>query len=240
VTISVAGAANAGDAFLIEPTRAGATSLAVLVTDTSKIAAAAPIRTAAATANLGDAAISAGTVNSPPPPNANLQQLVTITFTGATTFNVSGVGTGNPTGVTYTSAGNISYNGWTIQITGTPRAGDVFTIGPNTNGSGDNRNALALAQVQTGGLLDGGRSTLQSAYAQLVSDVGNKTRAAQVTADAQAKLLDQTTAARESVSGVNLDEEAANLLRYQQAYQASAKVLAIASTLFDSILEIGK
>ena len=86
--------------------------------------------------------------------------------------------------------------------------------------------------------MSGKTATYQTAYAQLVSDVGNKTREISVTRDAQQALLKQTTAARESLSGVNLDDEAANLIRYQQAYQASAKALQIGSNLFDTILGI--
>jgi flagellar hook-associated protein 1 FlgK len=240
VTFSIAGVPAANDSFLVQPTRTGARDFAVLVNDTNRVAAAAPIRTASSANNRGSATISAGTVNAPPPPNANLTQTVTITFTGAATFDVAGTGTGNPTGVAYTSGGTITYNGWSIQIQGTPQAGDVFTVSLNAGGVGDNRNARALAAVQTANTLIGGTATVQGAYAQLVSDIGNKTRELQVTGEAQNTLLEQTLAERESVSGVNLDEEAANLLRYQQAYQASAKVLAIASTLFDSILEIAR
>jgi flagellar hook-associated protein 1 FlgK len=240
VTIAVAGAPAAGDTFLVQPTRTGARDLAVLLTDTNRIAAAAPIRTSSAIANAGGATISAGSVNAPPPPDPNLAQTVTLTFTGPGTFDVAGAGTGNPAGVAYTPGAPVTYNGWTVSIDGTPRAGDVFTVAANAGGTGDNRNALALAGVQTATVLAGGAATVQGAYAQLVSEVGNKAREVQVTGDAQAKLLEQTLAERESVSGVNLDEEAANLLRYQQAYQAAAKVIAISGTLFDAILEIAR
>lgn len=239
-TLSVSGVPAVNDSFLVQPTRAGARDLAMLVNDTTRVAAAAPIRTGSAPANLGTATISAGTVVGPPPANANLTQPVTITFTGAATFDVTGAGTGNPAGVAYVSGNTIGYNGWSVTLSGTPRAGDTFTVGPNATGTGDNRNALALARVQAAALLAGGTATAQGAYAQLVSDAGNRTRQAQVTSTAQAKLLETTLAERESVSGVNLDEEAANLLRYQQAYQAAAKVIAASATLFESILAIGR
>ena len=234
------GAPAAGDRFLIRPTIAGARDIGVLINDTARIAAAAPIRATSSLANTGRATVTPGSVNPPPPPNANLTQPVTITFTSATTFNVVGTGTGNPVGVAYTSGGAISYNGWTIQISGTPATGDVFTIGPNTGGTGDNRNALALAGLQSSALLAGGSATLQDAYAQLVSEIGNKTRELQVNASAQDAVINQTEFTEQSLAGVNLDEEAANLIRYQQAYQAAGKVLQIAASLFDSILEIGR
>ena len=239
VTITLAaGAAAAGDSFLIQPTRDAARNFAVSLADPAQIAAAAPMRTNAALANAGSATISAGVVNAPPPPNANLQQPVTITFTSATTFDVTGVGTGNPAGVAYASGGAITYNGWTAQISGTPAAGDTFTVAPNSGGGADGRNALLLAGLQTQSILAGGATTFQGAYSQMVSMVGNKTRQIDVTSQAQDKFVAESTAAQQSVSGVNLDEEAANLLRYQQAYQASGKMIQMAQTLFQTILQL--
>jgi len=235
---SPSGVAANGDSYLIQPTRQGARDISVAVTDTARIAAAAPTRTASTLTNTGSATIGAGTVNTPPPPNANLQQPVTITFTSPTTFNVSGVGTGNPVGVVYTPGANITYNGWTTQIVGTPAAGDTFSVVPNTGGTADNRNALLLAGLQTRNMVANGTASYQSAYGLMVSDVGNRAREIQVQSDAQTALVKQTVASQQSLSGVNLDEEAANLIRFQQAYQASGKVLSIAATLFDSILGI--
>ena len=242
LTISLsAGAANAGDTFLIQPTRAAAGDLAVALTDARSIAAAAPIRSAASNSNTGSGSISAGSVNGPPPVNANLTQTVTLTFDDPpTTFDVNGTGTGNPANVAFTAGGNITYNGWTIQISGTPAAGDVFTISANSAGVSDNRNALLLAGLQTGKTLAGGTASYQSAYAQIVSDVGNKTREVEVTITAQESVLKQAQDAQQSLSGVNLDEEAANLLRYQQAYQASGKMIEIASKLFETLLSMGR
>lgn len=238
-TLSLAsGAAAAGDSFLIRPTVDGASTLNVAITDPTKVAAAAPIRTAQGAANTGTGTVSAGTVNVPPPPDPNLKQPVTITFTSPTTFDVTGTGTGNPAGVAYTAAQNITFNGWTVQISGAPATGDSFSIGPNTGGSGDNRNALALASLQTAKILDGGTASYQGAYAALVSQIGTQTQQLQVTSAAQASILQQVQTAQQSYSGVNLDEEAANLIRFQQAYQASGKVLQIASTLFATLLQI--
>ncbi|MHB1354068.1 MAG: flagellar hook-associated protein FlgK [Thiobacillus sp.] len=240
VTLSLSGTPIAGDSFLIRPTVAGASRFAVAITDPAKIAAAAPIRTAAANANTGSATISAGAVNAPPPLDANVQQPVTITFTSATTFDVSGTGTGNPTGLTYSSGGTITYNGWSVVISGTPAPGDTFTVEPNTNGVGDNRNALLLGALQSANTLGNGTISYQGAYSQFVSQIGNKTRELEVTSGAAGKLLSESTVALQNESGVNLDEEATNLLRYQQAYQAAAKVMQAASEMFDALLTIGR
>ena len=241
VTITLsAGALSNGDSFLIEPTRNAARAIGMAITDAAKVAAAAPIRTLAAGANTGSGTVAAGTVNAPPPPNANLQNAVTVTFTGAGTFNVTGAGTGNPVGVAYTAGGNVTYNGWTIQINGSPAAGDVFTVSTNSGGVADGRNALLLTGLQTQNSLAAGTTTLQGAYSQMVSMIGTKTQQIDVASHAQNTLVDQATQAQQSLSGVNLDEEAANLLRYQQAYQASGKVIQIASTLFQTILDLGR
>jgi flagellar hook-associated protein 1 FlgK len=167
-----------------------------------------------------------------------LLQPVTITFTSATTFNVSGTGTGNPVGVAFTSGAPISFNGWTIAISGAARAGDVFTVTQNSGGVSDNRNAALLAGLQSVKTIAGGTATYQSAYSQSVAAIGSKTREAQVASAAQEALVQQTEAAQQSLSGVNLDEEAANLIRYQQMYQASGKMIEIASKLFDTLLAI--
>lgn len=234
----------AGDSWLIEPTRDGAKDFSVAISDTAKIAAAAPILTAAAFANTGSGTISAGSVNPPPPTNAALQNNVTIAFIDPTHFSVTDNTTATvlAASVVYSpiTGATVSYNGWTAQLNGAPAALDTFTIGPNTGGVSDNRNALLLAGLQTKNTLAGSTASYQSAYSQLVSSVGVKSRDISVTAQAQASLVSQSQQAQQSMSGVNLDEEAANLLRYQQAYQASGKMMQVASTLFDTLLSLGK
>ena len=220
--------------------RNAAAGIALAIADPREIAAAAPIRTATSLGNTGTAQVTSSTVDATLPLNANLQQTVTITFTSATTFNVTGTGTGNPIGLTYpTASGDISYNGWTIKISGTPAIGDAFTVSANTQGVSDNRNGVLLGALQTAKTMAGGTATYQSSYSAIVSQIGNKAREVDITGQAQQSLLEQAKSTRDQLSGVNLDEEAANLLRYQQAYQAAAKVITIASTLFDEILAIG-
>jgi flagellar hook-associated protein 1 FlgK len=133
---------------------------------------------------------------------------------------------------------SVSYNGWNATLNGTPRSGDVFSVGTNTNGSGDNGNMLALGNAGNSRIIGGGTLSASEAYAQVVSDVGNRTRAAATGAKAQDVVLANAQAAQQQLSGVNLDEEAANLLKYQQAYQAASRVIATANSLFDDILAI--
>jgi flagellar hook-associated protein 1 FlgK len=135
-------------------------------------------------------------------------------------------------GASYTVAG------MSFSLTGKPIDGDTFTIAHNT-GIGDTRNAGLLGDLQSKNILDNGRATYQSAYAHTVSTIGNKTREVQVNAEASAAQLDQAGKAAQNVSGVNLDEEAANLMKYQQAYQACGKVMQVADTIFNALLSIG-
>ena len=123
-----------------------------------------------------------------------------------------------------------------MSITGQANLGDTFSVDPNTSGVSDNRNALLLAGLQNQQLLAGGNASYLDTYGQLVSSVGTTTRQAEVTRDSQKSLLDQVTAQRESISGVNLDEEAANLVKFQQAFQASAQIIAVTDTLFQTLI----
>ena len=229
LVIDVTTLPNAGDSFLIQPTKQVARDIQLNISDPREIAAALPVRTSAAVTNASDAAISAPTVLDAT--NASLLTSTNIVFANATQFSING----GPLQA-YTPGANIDANGWRVQITGTPQTGDTFTVQSNAGGAGDNGNALLLGALQTTDILDGGSTTYQGAYGRLVADVGAQTRQAQIGLTAATTLKQQAVAARESVSGVNLDEEAANLLRFQQSYQASAKAIAVAGTIFDTLI----
>ena len=189
------------------------------------------------TGNAGNAGISATTVSAP---DANLTDPVTITFDNpATSFTVTGATTGTPvTTVPYTPGDPISFNGWTVNIVGTPAPGDSFQVVRNVGGVGDNRNGLAIASLQERATLDGLTASYGEAYGQTVSRVGARTAQAESARDAQFAVMDQLNEARASTSGVNLDEEAANLLRYQESYQASAQMIRAADELFQTLLGV--
>ncbi len=242
LAIAVGGVPVAGDSFLIQPTRSGARNIAVAFSDARMIAAAAPVRTGTPLTNTGTAAIDAGRVSSTA--SLPLGGTVTLTYNSATTqFVVTGPIVTGP--IAYVSGQAISFAGMTVTISGNPANGDQFTIANNSNGVADNRNASLLGALQTRSTMIGSTTsaptaTYQSAYSQIVSAVGSKANEVEAIGAAQQGLADHATTALQSLSGVNLDEEAANLLRYQQAYQASAKVLSIASSLFDEILALGR
>jgi flagellar hook-associated protein 1 FlgK len=140
--------------------------------------------------------------------------------------------------VSYADGAEIAFGGIRFQVSGIPGNGDRFSVSSNSNGVGDNRNALLLANLQSARTLGGGTATYEGAFAQLVSLVGNKTRELETTTSAAEKMLSEASAAQQAQSGVNLDEEAANLLRYQQAYQAAGKVIQVANEVFDVILAL--
>lgn len=227
--IEVGGAADVGDTFLIRPTRGAITDMNVLISDPARIAAAAPIRTAATAANSGSGSISAGEVLDSS--NAQLRATVTIEFLTANTYSINGAGS-----FAYTAGGDIDVNGWRVQVSGSPAVGDRFTVSDNTSGIGDNRNALLLSDALKAPVLNGGTASLGSAVGELVGGIGVATRQAQVNRDAQSLVYEESLATKEAVSGVNLDEEAANLLKYQQAYQAAAQLIRVADTMFQTLL----
>jgi len=103
---------------------------------------------------------------------------------------------------------------------------------------GNNGNALELAGLQTGKTLLNSSSSLQDVQGQMVAEVGTQGNGAHNTLKAQQALLEQATEARDGFSGVNLDEEAANLMKYQQAYEAAAKVIQIGDSLIQSLLSV--
>jgi flagellar hook-associated protein 1 FlgK len=136
----------------------------------------------------------------------------------------------------YAAGQAIAANGWSLSLSGTPAAGDSFAIGANSNGLKDNSNALALAGLADRGVLDGGTNSVVASYANLTTQVGSTGSQAATSLTTQTSLYNQAVSAQQSVSGVNLDEEAASMVRYQQAYQASAQVISTAQTIFGSLL----
>ncbi|UZE97690.1 flagellar hook-associated protein FlgK [Alkalimarinus alittae] len=131
-----------------------------------------------------------------------------------------------------------SYKGFQIDIKGPAGAGDEFSIGYNTGGFSDNRNALAIAGLETSGTVSGGVSSYNEAYSQLVEEVGTFTHKARLDSEASKTLLSQSISSWNEASGVNLDEEAGKLIQYQAAYNASAQVISIARELFDTLLGV--
>jgi flagellar hook-associated protein 1 FlgK len=232
LSIVVGAGAQAGDSFQIEPTRAAVSGMQLLLSDPSQLAAAAPLLTSASSANTGSGAIDQGSV-----PNSAtwVRGNYTLSFTNATTYQVTNSVGAVVGGGAYTAGNPINFNGIRVTLSGAPASGDRFSIADNASGSGDNRNATALAGLLNQPLI-GGTTSITAKVNQLVTGIGIQTSQAQTGATAQQSVLTDANNAQQSVSGVNLDEEAAKLLQYQQAYQAAAQAIKVAASLFQSLL----
>ena len=136
--------------------------------------------------------------------------------------------------------------GFDFNLTGLPKPGDTFTIDFNTNGYNDNRNGLEMSALQDAAIVRRSAEpfgqavnqySLNQSYATMVGNIGERTRQARTADEANTAILEQTTLWYESLSGVNLDEEAADLIRFQQSYAAAAKILQTSQTIFDTLLQ---
>ncbi len=233
LTLTVPTTAQTGDSYEIQPTRTAGNTLAVSLTDPNGIAAAAALTAKAAIANTGSGAVSSIKVSNAG--NTNLLAGASITFSAGSAYTVTD-GAGNTTTGTYTAGQPISADGWSLTLSGTPASGDSFTVAANTNGLNDNTNALALAGLASVGVLDGGKTSIVASYANLTAQVGDAGSQATANLTTQTSIYNQAYASQQSLTGVNLNEEAANLVKFQQAYQASAQVISTAQSIFSSLI----
>ncbi|MEM7406003.1 MAG: flagellar hook-associated protein FlgK [Pseudomonadota bacterium] len=245
-TLTITAGAATGDTFEVRPVATHAAGFGLALTSASQIAAAGPVRGEVAFGNAGTGDITGITVASVanlPLNGAPVSGTLTLTFDDTAnqlTLSPDPLGEGPLAYDPSTDAGGKSFTllggDVSFTISGTPSNGDTFTLSHNGGGVGDNRNATALAALQNEQILDTNSASVQEAYGQLVTTVGAQTRDAQVSDSAFSALLEQARSDREQISGVNLDEEAADLLRFQQAYQASARLLTVVDDLFQTLL----
>ena len=249
VTLNLSGTMNSGDSFLVRPTANAAATMQTLTTDYHNVAAASPVVLNQGSNNTGSATVSSLGVDSTyagspltSPINLTYSSAVGGSlsgFPGSVTVTVGGTSTTYAGGTApYTQGATYAFNGVQMTLSGSPGNGDTFAISANTANSTDNRNASALAKLRNSNLLDGGTTSIGSAWNNLVTQVGVQANRASTNLTSQKALLASSTQQQQSVSGVSLDEEAMNLMKYQQAYQASAKVMQTANSLFGSLLSI--
>jgi flagellar hook-associated protein 1 FlgK len=232
------GAPQAGDRFLVQPTAGAVSGLSVAITQPEKVAAAAQLLTSAASSNTGSGTIDAGTVtNTGTWPRGNF----TLSFTPDTAhWKVTDSSGATVTTGAFTAGQAIVFNGMQVTVSGAPALNDSFLIKDNAGGTGDNRNALAMASLLGNPWMNGGTASLSDTVGRMIGDIGVQTSQAQSGRDAQQVVMQDANSAVSNVSGVNLDEEAANLVKFQQAYQAAAKVIAVSNSLFQSLLDATK
>ena len=238
------GVPELGDSFLVRPYFRAASAMDVALNRASDVAASAPLVSSESVSNKGSASVDG-------PTNTTMVGIplatdITLTYRD----NAAGFGPGfevigGPGGVilfdpTTESAGKTftfeNFGNASFTVSGTPEDGDTFTISNNTSGAGDNRNALLLGALQTEGSLLDSTANYQEVFAGTIGEVGIQVRQAEAALATQTALRNQSEQALSALAGVNLDEEAANLLRFQQAYQASAQVISTANELFQSLI----
>ena len=260
--VNVSGAGVEGDQFQIKLNSDAASSITLATGRAEDLALASPIRTANDLNNIGTATISAGEVKSvtsggfTSTPSLTNGEITLVKTGNANEYQItdnSGTSTFTITppakGMLSQAGAPFDTYGFDFDIEGTPATGDTFTLEFNEGGFDDNRNGLKLADLQNGELVRlnvettataDNHKTFNQAYSGLVSDIGVITGQAITSGAAFDALAQQSEAWYESLSGVNLDEEAANLLRFQQSYSASAQVLAAAQEIFDTLLNAAR
>ncbi len=231
-------AAAAGDRFLLQPVSRAAVNMRRVLDDPRGLAAASPLQAESSTTNTGTATIASLRVVAPA---ADPQQTASITFTSAVgaynwelrdrTSNAllsSGSGTWQP-------GQPITLNGFELSLDGVPASGDAFTVSKTQFPNVSNGNALALAALRDQAFIGG--ESITDAYASVMAGVGVSVQGARTAADASGSVASQARDRVSAETGVNLDEEAARLIQFQQSYQAAAKVLQVAQSVFDTLLQ---
>jgi flagellar hook-associated protein 1 FlgK len=237
----------ARDSFLLQPVSTAASGMALALTDPSGIAAASPVQASLNVANTGTASVASLQVLNP---SVNPNLTATISFTdNSGDYSYSLVDTTGAlptvTGTGTVAAGQpIALNGWQLAVSGTPNNGDSLVVAKTAYPAADNGNANAMLALGTANIVGVGGSVaagqnVTDAYASALANVGVRAQSAMAAATQSDAISTAATTAASNQSGVNLDEEAARLIQYQQSYQAAAKILQIAQTVFTSLLSIG-
>ena len=238
-----AGTASAGDRFLLQPVAAAASGLSRALDDPRAIAAASPVTATLGGANAGTLSVAALTVRAPVGAPGNVVvRFDSDPLTGAPVYQISADGgasfgaaqpfvAGEP--IAHTDAGGQVL--WELSLAGTPVAGDEVRIDPTALPETNNGNALAMLAQRDAAMVGG--ETVTDAWAGALAEFGVRVQNAQGAADLSTAVAAEAEARNTSASGVNLDEEAARLIQYQQTYQAAAKMLQIAQAVFDSLLD---
>jgi len=254
-SISTSDPLQVGKEFTLRPTRLGAQQASLDETDPTKVAVAdAEIKAVVSDTNTGSATfrvsdiVDKGDTNYMDEDSPITIKISTNTTTSEVAYNIfdkndNQINTTELTAIIdpLTGKATLDFAGVKVEMEkGIPVAGDEITINYNETGEGDNRNILAMSDLQNTKIMNDGKSTFQDVYSEMISEIGAKTANADVAMQSSAILKNQSFERIQSVSGVNMDEEAANLLMYQQHYSAAARVITIASELFDTILQAAR
>jgi len=250
MTFTLNGDTITGDSYLIQPTRSAAQQMDVEITNPKMLALASPLRVEPATTNSGNAEVDlievTSTSDNSPLRRGTATLPLQVVFNapnaaGDTTYTVYDyTDPDNPVvfddmeDLVYTAGEPIELEGYQVTLANQPNPGDRFTIENNTDGYSDNSNALAMSDLQNAKLVQG--FSYQDTYGQMLAWVGTKASTAEIAYNSSKSVLESSESALQSVAGVNLDEEAANLVKFQQAYTASAQLISAYQAIFDSLL----
>ena len=235
LSIVVSGTPAANDSFLIQPTAAATAGLSMQLTSPAQIAAASRVQAVAGTGNTGTGTIGSASVTDPSTYGSGTY---TVSFASPTQYTVTNSSGTSVASGTYSSGSPISFNGQQLTLTGSPATGDTFTVSPNSSANtGDNSNILAMIDRLSASTLNGGTTSVSGAANNLVGQIGVLTQQAQNNASAQHTVNQDATTALSNADGVNLDQQAANVLQYQQAYQAMAQIITASHQMFDSLIQ---
>jgi len=234
LSIVVSGTPQAGDSYLIEPTAGAAAGFSMVLTSPSQVAAASLVQASAGSTNTGTGAVSSAGVTDP---STWTSGTYTVTFGASNQYTVTDTSGATVASGTYTSGDPIDFNGIQLTLTGQPASGDSFEVSPNSaSNTGDNSNLYAMINALSASTLDGGTTSVNDAANNIVSQVGVVTQQAQNNATTQQTANQTATTNLDNVTGVNLDQQAASMLQYQQAYQAMAEVIQTSGQLFNSLI----
>ena len=235
LSIVVSGTPAANDSFLIQPTAAATAGLSMQLTSPAQIAAASRVQAVAGTGNTGTGTIGSASVTDPSTYGSGTY---TVSFASPTQYTVTNSSGTSVASGTYSGGSPISFNGQQLTLTGSPATGDTFTVSPNSSANtGDNSNILAMIDRLSASTLNGGTTSVSGAANNLVGQIGVLTQQAQNNASAQHTVNQDATTALSNADGVNLDQQAANVLQYQQAYQAMAQIITASHQMFDSLIQ---
>ena len=227
--------AQNGDRFEVQPVRRAAGGMDSNITDLDKIAAASLVESKG-DLDISELTAASGAFSDNESYELNVDDTGDLAVMPTTpTVTVTRGDSVLTSGTPLEAGDKISIDGLSFTLDALPVGEASLVISRSDASAGDNRNALALQNMQAESIV-GGSASVSGAYASIVSDVGNRTNIVQVNLDARQGLTDQLKAVQQSESGVSLDEEAANLIRFQQYYQANARVIDTASNIFDTIL----
>ena len=242
--VTLSGAVNAGDQFVINSLQGAAAELQALQYSPTDLAAANPVNAAMGATNGGSLQLASLKATGPITQPATGSP-VTIAFTAGSPATYSATVPGPPVATiatgNYVSGEKIAINGWEIALQGAPKSGDTVTVGNATDSQygdwykRDTGNASALMALRDVPMFD--NATLADGFASAMAQVGTRTQSAQFAAELSSSIAANLERDRTAVAGVNLDEEAARLIQYQQAYQASAKMIQIAQNIFDTLIQ---